>query len=86
MAMRDAAEQVRVILLRHWDPIGVVDESAAQDEYDSYVTAVVRLVLSGATSETIANHLLAIEREQMGMPGNVAVARQVAVLVAELRR
>lgn len=30
-------DAIAEILLREWDPIGVVDTPEAQDEYDSYV-------------------------------------------------
>jgi hypothetical protein len=86
MMVKDVTKQVRVILLRHWDPIGVVDEPAAQDEYDSYAPGVTRLVLANATTETIMRHLISIEREQMGLPGDEPTARQAAVLLAALRQ
>ena len=55
------------MLLRDWDPIGVRDEPAAQDEYDAYVGGVYRLLASGATAEEIADHLWLIEKEKIGM-------------------
>ncbi len=86
MVARDVIEQVRAVLLRHWDPIGVVDEPTAQDEYDSYAPGVARLVLANATTETIMRHLIAIEREQMGLPGNETVAREAVDLLVGLRQ
>ena len=31
---------IRQILLRHWDPVGVVDVPEAQDEYDGYISKI----------------------------------------------
>ena len=59
--------QIREILLRDWDPIGVRDEARAQDEYDSYIGGVYRLLASGASPHTVAEHLAHVEAEQMGL-------------------
>jgi hypothetical protein len=85
MAVKDLMKLVEVVLLREWDPIGIAEEPAAQDEYDSYAPGVARLILSGASGEAIADHLLSIEREWMGLRGNDAVARRVSELLLGLR-
>jgi hypothetical protein len=54
------------ILLRNWDPIGIKDEPEAQDEYDSYVGGVYRLLASGASIKEIATHLASIETSLLG--------------------
>lgn len=84
MSANDLAKQVRAVLLHDWDPIGIADEPAAQDEYDSYAPGVVRLLLSGATSATIADHLIAIERDRMGLPGDLSAASRVATRLMAL--
>ena len=38
---RQIQSQIREILLRDWDPIGVRQETRAQDEYDGYVGASI---------------------------------------------
>jgi hypothetical protein len=55
------------LLLEEWDPIGVRAAPEAADEYDAYVGGVYRLLASGASKESIAEHLAAIERESMGI-------------------
>ena len=65
---RDVQERIRQVLLRGWDPIGVAEEPGAQDEYDSYVGAVYRLLASNASEQQIAAHLGEIEAEYMGLP------------------
>jgi len=59
--------QIREVLLREWDPIGVRDEPRAQDEYDSYVGGVYRLLASGASPRSVAEHLAKLEAEEMGL-------------------
>ena len=68
-AQQDRFRQVRAILMRDWDPIGVFDLPAAQDEYDSYIWPYLRLLDEGTGVEKIAAALDRIETEQMGMGG-----------------
>lgn len=70
--------RIRHILLRSWDPVGVVDEPAAQDEYDSYVPAILGLVLAHATVSAIADLLISIEANQMGLNADPRRAASVA--------
>jgi hypothetical protein len=63
---REIQSQIREILLRDWDPIGVKEEARAQDEYDGYIGGVYRLLASGASSRSVAEHLARVEAEQMG--------------------
>lgn len=84
---RELTEQVHKVLLQQWDPIGVADEPAAQDEYDSYALAIARLVMDGEPADAIARRLLSIERERMELPGNESVASRAAVsLIALIER
>ena len=62
-------EQIRSILLNDWDPIGVADVPEAQDEYDSYIVGVYRLLISGVSERDVAEHLLRIESDWMGLGG-----------------
>jgi hypothetical protein len=64
---REIQEQIRQVLLRDWDPIGVQEIPEAQDEYDSYVGGVYRLLVSSAQDEELVEHLYRIERETMGL-------------------
>ena len=85
--IRDA---IREILLQDWDPIGVRDVPAAQDEYDGYVGGVYRLLASAASPEAVAEHLRAIETERMGLsqpqPGELlSVAKRLCRLSVRLK-
>ena len=64
---QEIQDAIRQILLQDWDPIGVRDVPAAQDEYDGYVGGVYRLLASAASPEAVAEHLRAIETERMGL-------------------
>jgi hypothetical protein len=58
------------ILWFDWDPIGVKD-IAPRDEYQSYVPEIFGLVRSNADRQEIANRLLKLETESMGMSGTL---------------
>ena len=71
-------KQVRSILLSEWDPIGVRDVPAAQDEYDAYVVPLVHMLLAGQQGADVAARLLEIETQSMGLRGDAARAERVA--------
>jgi hypothetical protein len=58
---------IRQVLLRDWDPIGVGDLPEAQDEYDSYVGQVYGLLASGASDAALVDRLQQIEVVNMGL-------------------
>ena len=55
------------VLLSDWDPIGVNDVPEAQDEYDSYVGGVYRMLASGCSEDELVEHLWKIEAHTMGL-------------------
>jgi hypothetical protein len=78
-------DQVKIILLREWDPIGIRDVPQARDEYDAYVGSVVKLILAGESARDIANLLMKIETDQLGLPADEARSVRVARLLHHLR-
>ena len=60
-------QQIATILLRDWDPMGVSDIPEAHGEYDSYVGPIYRLLVEGASAETLGAHLQQIERVEMDL-------------------
>jgi len=56
---------IRHVLMDVRDPIGVKDESNAQDEYDGYLGGVYELLVGGASDECIGDHLWRIVTERM---------------------
>jgi hypothetical protein len=76
---------VRLILMRDWDPIGIKDEPAAQDEYDAYIQPLLRLVTEGVSSSVLSDRLLRIETVEMGLSGDRERALRVAEKLRTLR-
>jgi hypothetical protein len=68
----DGEDGLRRVLMESWDPIGIADQPAAADEYDSYVLALGGKLRAGATLEEIANYLSRIRGEQMGLLSHAA--------------
>jgi len=46
------------ILLNDWDPVGVRDVAAAQDEYDQYVDPIVQMVVAGEPASVLSRYRL----------------------------
>jgi hypothetical protein len=70
---------VHDVLWNDWDPIGVHDAGPG-DEYDGYVAEVMRLLESGASRDTIMDHLADCESDSMGLP---PADRDRLILVAD---
>lgn len=66
-ALRDA---LHTVLINEWDPIGVRDEQAAQDEYDTYIPSIIRLLQNGADQYKLTQHLQHTEVVNIGLRGN----------------
>ncbi|MBA3716255.1 MAG: hypothetical protein H0W76_28010 [Pyrinomonadaceae bacterium] len=81
---KEIQETIRQVLLHQWDPIGVSDIPEAQDEYDSYVGGIYRLLASGASEHQIIERLYNIETVSMGLPSNRAGLKNVAEKLAKL--
>ena len=71
-------------LIKEWDPIGVGGEPEAQDEYDGYVPAVYRLLISRASEDEIFDYLWQLETEHMGLCGNRQRTRAFAARLLRL--
>ena len=76
---------IRLILLREWDPIGVSDEPAAQDEYDSYIHEIHGMLIQHEPKHRIIDHLWWIETEQLGLSGNRRHTKSIADRLIEFR-
>jgi hypothetical protein len=62
----ELTKQIRDILLRDWDPIGVGEVPEAQDEYDLYIGDIHLLLSRHADENEIAKYLSGVETERMG--------------------
>jgi len=89
---KDRAKQyhdaIKQILIKEWDPIGVKDVPEAQDEYDSYVPGVYKLLIRRESEEKIFRYLWKIETDFMALCGNrnhtKAIAHKLAKLTKEI--
>lgn len=66
---KEIQNNIREVLMKYWDPIGVKDIPEAQDEYDSYVGGIYRKLVSGVSDEDLIDHLNTVESESMGLSG-----------------
>ncbi len=66
-----------------WDPIGIAGAPGARDEYYSYLPHVFKLLRDGAGDEQIANYLVSIETDRMGLCSNRARAENAAIALLE---
>ncbi len=66
------------LLWNDWDPIGLNEYEEARDEYQSYLPTIFNLKINNADKEAIAQHLLKIETDRMGLLGNIEKCRSVA--------
>jgi len=60
-------QEVKEILWREWDPIGINSNPACDGEYDSYVNTIVRLLQAGADGYKMSEHLSDLRRVSMGL-------------------
>ena len=81
---KEIQQGIRNVLLQDWDPIHVRYEPQAQDEYDSYLGGVYRLLASGAAPPALTEPLARIEREEMGFQTSAAQLMDVATKLSNL--
>jgi hypothetical protein len=60
-------DQIRAVLNGDWDPISVAH--TVEDEYDAYISEIYSLLRENVHQKAIADHLLTIEVEGMGLVG-----------------
>ena len=76
---KNITEAIRQVLIRDWDPIGVMgDPEWPRDEYDTYVGVISRSLASDESVEFIARQLCSIEETMMGFR-NVQVSSRLSV-------
>lgn len=59
---------VQKVLMEDWDPIGIKNESGAQDEYDSYIPALYKMITSNRPRQEMVEYLLKVEQRCLGFP------------------
>ena len=83
MKHEDKIAAIRTVLLESWDPVGVNDVPAAQDEYDSYLPSILQLLERHVSVADLARHLTDITARDMGL---VAVAQRDLAVAERLLR
>lgn len=73
------------ILLYCWDPIGVRGVPEARDEYRSYLPKVFQLVQGDQAEEALAQYLISVERDSIGLEPNRERAQQIAGMLVNHR-
>jgi hypothetical protein len=63
-----AFQAVQAILLKQWNPLGIKAKPGALNGYEPYVSQVVFLAKTGASTADIAGHLAHLESTQLGLP------------------
>jgi acetyl-CoA carboxylase alpha subunit len=63
-------EAIRRALLNEWDPVGVNEIAEAQDEYDSYVPTIYKMLISRKPRHYVFDYLWQLETEHMGLTGD----------------
>jgi len=63
-------EAIRRALLTEWDPIGVNGVAEAQDEYDSYVPTIYKMLISRKPRHELFDYLWWLETEHMALAGD----------------
>jgi len=82
---RENLQRVRVVLNKHWDPIGVVENPNLDDEYDSYVDKVyVMLMDDRASKNEIGSYLYKVATGHIGLSPDEGLSEKCASTAAIL--
>lgn len=63
-------QAIHKALIEEWDPIGVGDVPEAQDEYDSYIPTIYKMLISRQSKHEVFEYLWWLEVEHMGLNGD----------------
>ena len=81
---KSCQDSIRKLLMPEWDPIGVADIPEAQDEYDSYIPGIYRLLREHADLAAIASYLNDNDIGGSTEPGRFETNRRVAEMLMNL--
>jgi hypothetical protein len=84
--MKHAALRIKVrnILIFRWDPCAVQTIPAAHNEYDGYVSGIIRLLEGGCDQHRLTQHLTRLECQEMGFSTPSAHLDHVAHALLDL--
>ena len=72
-------EEIKNLLWKEWDPIGVNDNSEASGEYDSYADQIYAMLRRGADAEEIARHLSWVVTTLIGLGADDRHSMTIAI-------
>ena len=81
---RKIHQEIHKVLLGEWDPIGVRDIPEANDEYDSYIPTIYKMLISDKTKNEIFDYLWWIETEHIGVSGDRQRTEQITKRLIDL--
>ena len=78
---KTSVEAIRRVLMSEWNPIGC---GVPDDEYDSYIPVIYRMIRERCDVAGLASHLEELETNAMGLSARPEVDRRVAKMLLEL--
>ena len=82
---RTGAEQLRRILLRKWNPLGLRHTPEAANKYDAYLGQIASRLSAGVSAQDIAAFLGDVEEVRMGLAPSAATRKRNEALATRLR-
>ena len=76
--------EIKKILMDEWDPIGVQNIIEAQDEYDSYLPSIHRMLVLRKSVHEMFEYLWWVETEHMGLMGDRQRTESIAKKLCSL--
>jgi hypothetical protein len=67
-----------------WDPIGISGIPEARDEYQSYLPRVFKMVVDKVPDQHIADYLLLLESDSMGLGKRAGRKKRIADLLESM--
>lgn len=58
---------IRSVLIKDWDPIGIGDNPNLSDEYDGYIGSIINIIMQKCSVDVIVEFLKKIEETEMGI-------------------
>jgi hypothetical protein len=78
---------IRSILLKYWDPVGIGDNFKLSDEYDQFLPQIINLAVSGDVNvNAFYQFLYEIESNNMGIPNDIIRIERTAKVLDDYFR
>ncbi len=76
--IQEITQQIREILMRDWDPIGVPNLPA--DEYDMYIGSIYGLIVRGASVDEIEHTSVQLKWSALNLSFRIRNERKLQIL------